>query len=273
MQPLASAGSARSQSGTNLSTSVGLSLFDSNGHELTIRADPKHPIELMVPRDSNVFIPPMAMQNVTSVDIAPHQQLFNLHFVNITSPLPISVHFEMRPLNISLAYLFVYRFDSAPQLNTSINLIDGWASFCPASEFLPSHSSPAIHPVSLRYDKSEHVHLLHRQSAGAHSPIGGVWSTRAEYYRDRRCLLQLCCPASAHHRPANEFHGQLRASNLHLRMLLSRLQKSMASRWSCGWITYRSLPDPVLFDASDDLCGWFHCAARASELELCLRQR
>ena len=75
MQPLASAGSARSQSGTNLSTSVGLSLFDSNGHELTIRADPKHPIELMVPRDSNVFIPPMAMQNVTSVDIAPHQSV------------------------------------------------------------------------------------------------------------------------------------------------------------------------------------------------------
>ena len=73
----------------------------------------------------------MSVQNITS---SPHQQLFNLHFVNITNPsLTVSVHFEMHPLNTSLAYLFIYRFDAAPILNTSHQQIDGWSFFCPHS--------------------------------------------------------------------------------------------------------------------------------------------
>ncbi|CAF4397681.1 unnamed protein product, partial [Adineta steineri] len=31
----------------------------------------------------------------------------------------------------SLAYLFIYKFDQTPLLNSSINLIDGWTLFCP----------------------------------------------------------------------------------------------------------------------------------------------
>ncbi|CAF4448237.1 unnamed protein product, partial [Adineta steineri] len=61
----------------------------------------------------------------------PHNQLFDLHYLNITSSLSISVHFEFQPLNTSLAYLFIYKFDQLPQLNTSINNIDGWTLFCP----------------------------------------------------------------------------------------------------------------------------------------------
>ena len=133
MQPLASHGTSRSQSNTNLSRSVTLSLFDANGHEIPIRADADHPIELIIPRDPKRIIPPMVLQNVTSPANSPHRQLFNLHFINITSQLPVSVHFEMRPLNASLAYLVIYRFDSAPQLNSSRNLIDGWTSFCPSN--------------------------------------------------------------------------------------------------------------------------------------------
>ena len=131
MQPFASAGTSRSQSNTNLSRSIALSVFDSDGHEVTIRTDRDRAIEMIVPRDPNVVIPPMALQNVTSGNTVPHRQLFNLHFVNITSQLPISLHLEMRPLNASLAYLFVYRFDSAPQLNSTTHLIDGWTAFCP----------------------------------------------------------------------------------------------------------------------------------------------
>jgi hypothetical protein len=133
MQPLASAGTSRSQSNTNLSTSVTLSLFDANGNEVAVRTDADHPIELIIPRDPNRVIPSMALQNVTSLADSPHRQLFNLHFINITSQLPISVHFEMRPLNTSLSYLLIYRFDSAPQLNSSVNLIDGWTFFCPSN--------------------------------------------------------------------------------------------------------------------------------------------
>ena len=131
MQPLASPGTSRLQSNTNLSRSVALSLFDSDGRELATTTDQDHRIEMIIPRDPNVAIPSMALQNVTFIDASPNRQLFNLHFVNITSQLPISLHLEMRPLNPSIAYLFVYRFDTAPQLNSTVNLIDGWTAFCP----------------------------------------------------------------------------------------------------------------------------------------------
>ena len=94
MQPLATVGSTRSTN-TNLSTSLTLSVLDGSGNEQVIHTDPDHPIELIIPRDPNAIIPPMVMQNVTNPHIAPHRQLFNLHFSNITSILPVSVHFEM----------------------------------------------------------------------------------------------------------------------------------------------------------------------------------
>ena len=133
LQPLASAGTSRSVSNTHLSRTVALTVFDADGNELVMSADRDHPIELTIPRDANVAIPPMALQNVTSINGSPHRQVFSMHFSNITTTLPISVHFEMRPLNPSLAYLFVYRFDSGPQVNSSVQLIDGWTSFCPSS--------------------------------------------------------------------------------------------------------------------------------------------
>jgi hypothetical protein len=67
----------------------------------------------------------MTEQNVTF--LTSHNQLFNLHYINITTILTISVHFEIRPLNTTLAYLFIYKFDQIPQLNQS----DGWTLFCP----------------------------------------------------------------------------------------------------------------------------------------------
>ena len=134
MQPLASASRNRIQSNTNLSTSLALSLLDANGNDIAISTNRSHPIELVILRDPNVVMPAMALQNVTTIDASPQNNAFHLHFNNITSPLPVSVHVEMRPLNTSLAYLFIYRFGSAPQLNSSVQLIDGWTIFCPRSE-------------------------------------------------------------------------------------------------------------------------------------------
>jgi hypothetical protein len=71
----------------------------------------------------------MNLQNVTFLD-----QLFNLHYVNIQNILPISVHFEIRPLNPNVAYLFIYKFDNTPLLNSSIKQIDGWTLLCPSSK-------------------------------------------------------------------------------------------------------------------------------------------
>jgi hypothetical protein len=73
----------------------------------------------------------MILQNVTSL-----KQLFDLNNVNIEHTLDISVHFEILPLNTSVAYLFIYKFDSTPLLNISIRQIDGWSLFCPSSKMI-----------------------------------------------------------------------------------------------------------------------------------------
>jgi hypothetical protein len=135
VQPLASFGNSAFQSNTNLSRSISLSLFDHNGNEMSIQTNLDHPIELMIPRDPNLEIPSMILQNVTSLNSTPHNLLFNLDFINITNPLAISVHFEIHTLNISLGYLFIYKFDNSPILNSSVNQIDGWTLFCPSSKF------------------------------------------------------------------------------------------------------------------------------------------
>ena len=64
MQPLASAGDSRSEANTNLSTTVAFSVLDQDGNDLSITAMKDQPIELIIPRDPNLFIPPMILQNV-----------------------------------------------------------------------------------------------------------------------------------------------------------------------------------------------------------------
>ena len=92
---------------TNVSRSISFSLFDSNGNEISL----DYPIEIFIPRDPNRILPPMILQNITSI---PHQQLFNFHYVNITTILSISVHIEIELLNSSVGYLLIYKFDQCP---------------------------------------------------------------------------------------------------------------------------------------------------------------
>jgi len=115
VEPLASFGNSAN---TNVSRSISFSLFDSDGNEISL----DYPIEIFIPRDPNRILPPMILQNVTS-----RQQLFNFHYVNITTILSISVHIEIEPLNSSVGYLLIYKFDQIPQLNE----MDGWTVFCP----------------------------------------------------------------------------------------------------------------------------------------------
>ena len=128
MEPLASYGKSRSASITNLSTSLSLSILDENGKEIPLRTSLSQPIEILIPRDPDLIIPPRTLHNVTAT---PHNQSFNFHHLNITSALPISVHFEIEPLGANLSYLFIYRFDQFPLFNTSIQSFDGWTLLCP----------------------------------------------------------------------------------------------------------------------------------------------
>ena len=144
MEPLAPLGSTKSQvTNTNLSMSISLSLLDRYGKEIPIQASVDHPIEITIPRDPNLVIPAMILQNTFLS--TPHSQLFNLYYINITSTINISVHWEIHPLNSSLAYLFIYKLDGVPQLNSSINLIDGWTLLCPSSKFSPLSKNDTHH--------------------------------------------------------------------------------------------------------------------------------
>jgi hypothetical protein len=133
MEPLASYGNSKIQSNTNVSTSLSLSILDEFGNEISVETNQTNPIEIIILRDPNLIISEMILQNVTSNNSTSHNQLFHLHYINITSILSISVHIEMRSLNINLAYLFIYKFDQIPQLNSSMNQIDGWTLFCPSN--------------------------------------------------------------------------------------------------------------------------------------------
>jgi hypothetical protein len=134
MQPLAAFGNSTGQLNTNLSRSISFSILDHNLNEVSIQTNFSHPIELIIPHDPNIIIPEMNLQNVTSMNSTFYNQLFYLLYVNITSSLPISVHFEIQPLNTNISYLFIYKFDQSPQLNSSINQIDGWTLFCHSSK-------------------------------------------------------------------------------------------------------------------------------------------
>jgi hypothetical protein len=135
MEPLASFGNSKSNSNTNLSTSISLSIIDQNGNEISFQTNQNQSIHLFIPRDPNLIIPSMNLENVTSINSTIHNLIFYLNYINITSSLLISIHIEMKPLNINLAYLFIYKFDQTPQLNSSINQIDGWTLFCPSGKF------------------------------------------------------------------------------------------------------------------------------------------
>lgn len=138
MEPLASFGSSRFQPNTNISRSLSLSIIDRNENEVLIQTNISNPIEIIIPRDSSLIVPRMTLHDVMSTNSTPHKQLFHLHYVNITSTFAISVHLEIHPLNRNLSYLLIYKFDQIPQLNSSVNQIDGWILFCLSSRVFSS---------------------------------------------------------------------------------------------------------------------------------------
>lgn len=133
VQPLAMADEHRSSTITNLSRSVSISILHDNSNEAQIETKNDQRFELFIPRDSNLNFPPMIAQNVTSIQPNSHRRIFNLHYANITHDLDISVHIELSPIDPTVAYLFIYKFDQIPQLNSSMKQIDGWSLFCPSS--------------------------------------------------------------------------------------------------------------------------------------------
>ncbi|CAF1616393.1 unnamed protein product [Adineta ricciae] len=138
--PLAAAGNnGRTQASVNVSRSVGLSIFDSQGTSKPIQGLSK-PIELLIPRDTSIVIPQMTFQNATgrtSTSTANNNRQFALFYVNVTGPsatVTLSATFEFKSVHPSVGYVVIYRFDDIPLLNTSVNKTNGHRVFCPADK-------------------------------------------------------------------------------------------------------------------------------------------
>lgn len=133
MNPLASFGNSKVTSNTNVSRTISFSMFDESSSEIPIKTNENSTIELFIPRDPNLVISSMIYQNVTAMNSTPHQLLFDFHYLSINSSLSVSIHWEIEVLQRNLSYLLIYRFDQMPQLNSSMNNIDGWHVFCPST--------------------------------------------------------------------------------------------------------------------------------------------
>ena len=128
IKPLASYGNTQTQPNTNLSTSISLTIVDQNGNDISLKTDANNPMTIMIPRDPNLSIPPMILQDVISLNSTQNNQSFHYHYINITSAFSISAHIEFRPLNVNLSYLFIFKLDNLPQWNQ----FDGWTIFTPS---------------------------------------------------------------------------------------------------------------------------------------------
>ena len=139
MNPLAVFGNSKESSNTNLSRSSSLSIIGTNGKEISLTNLGNQIIEIRIPRDPTLLLPEMSLENVTSLNTTATRLVFNLHYVNITQTHSSSIHLQMQPLNESLAYLMIYKFDQSPVLNSSMKVIDGWSLFCPLSNIFDYH--------------------------------------------------------------------------------------------------------------------------------------
>jgi hypothetical protein len=113
---------------TNLSRSLSVSIVNQNGNEMSIKTN--NSIKLIIPRDPNGNVPKMILQNVTNHNQSFYFQLIHLKDLKLNKNLSISIHFQIEPLNLSLAYLFVYQFDKTIQSNQ----FDHLQVFCPSSK-------------------------------------------------------------------------------------------------------------------------------------------
>ena len=112
---------------TNLSRSISLTILDYNGNKISIETNNSHLIEIIIPRDPNLIIPPMILQNVISLN-----QSYHMKLIQLNQSLTVSIHFDIHPLKKNLSYLFIYQFDQLLQCDQ----LDGSILFCPSSKLI-----------------------------------------------------------------------------------------------------------------------------------------
>lgn len=117
-------------SNTNYSRSLSLSLFDENGKEIVAKKI-SHEIELIIPRDPQMKVPPLIYENVSNHTESFRWKSINLRELQTNPNLSFSLHFQFFPVmnRTKIAYAFVYQFDQSPQFDR----LDGSTLLCPST--------------------------------------------------------------------------------------------------------------------------------------------
>lgn len=124
------------KSTTNLSRSVSLTVLDADGDEIPINTSTGSRIELIIPRDPRLTLPPLSEVNVT--DGNPWGRIYNLHSIDLkrskwNENRTQSMHIQIDRIDRSVGYIFIYRFDRTPVINSAQIDLDGWTKICPTT--------------------------------------------------------------------------------------------------------------------------------------------
>ena len=256
MNRLAVADRSATAPNTNVSRSISFSLLDRDGNEVVVATNSSQPIEIIIPRDENLPVPPMKLQNVTSLSLLPHAQTFNLHFANLsTFTSSFSIHLQLRPLNSNLSYMLIYAFDRSPRLNSSINDVDGWTILCPSdlqSYFLDNQQTTGHQSVIFgirQLDATEINYLCMNQAIQSPAPPPPRVDHAFRFTENYKLRLYTsgCFYLDADHR--------WRSDGLMVKCLfssLSHLIRSLAGRTVDQSVSYA-----MFIDSLDNIRWWF----------------
>ncbi|CAF3914081.1 unnamed protein product, partial [Rotaria sp. Silwood1] len=108
---------------------IHLKNFEIDENKLFVTLSLIESIEIIIPRDKNLQLPTIILQNVTN--ITNNETYFHFNYFNITHHMNLStsLHVEIQPNNKNLAYFTIIYFDNVSNLD--INQIDEWKLFCP----------------------------------------------------------------------------------------------------------------------------------------------
>ena len=118
--------------GLSQSFSVGFS--DYNGNEVEIPTSSKSIIDIWISRDLNFLQnSKIKLMNASSLkNNGTESQLYPISFTK--TAMNSSLHIEFSPLNFSIGYLVLLKFNSTPKINSTLQEFDSWKMFCPAGK-------------------------------------------------------------------------------------------------------------------------------------------
>ena len=113
-----------------MSSSIGLSIYDSETNNEIEIIQSKSPIDIIMPRDKSVLSYSHQFVNATNLEF--HNGSFYLqNNLNITSN-NASIHIELMPLNLSIGYLLVFKMGYMPIINSTYADYTTFKIICPS---------------------------------------------------------------------------------------------------------------------------------------------